>query len=209
MTTSIAGQAVFVVTIGNLGRYVIIEAMDEKLSNSISAVLRGETKEFRYIVQEFEKRVFYYFLRMTRDYDEARDLTQNTFIRAYRYIRSYDCSRSFSGWLFSIAHNQLKDLWARKSRDACSLEELEEKYFQRFATDERVVERLEEKNLQEKVRESVLALPELYREVMLLLLIENSTYEEISGITGLPLNTVKIRIHRARKLLKSVLEKWL
>lgn len=183
--------------------------MEENLKNWIMGVIQGDKSQFRYLVLEFEKKIFYYFLRMTRDYEDARDLTQNTFLRAFNYIKSYNLDYSFQSWLYSIAHNQLKDWWLRKKKDTFSIEEMEEKFFVKFSSDEEVLQTLSDKSLNEKVREAVNGLPDLYREIMLLLLVENQSYDEIAAVTELPLNTVKIRIHRARKLLRKVLEKWL
>lgn len=173
----------------------------------IDKVIQGKKHYFRYIVERFEKKIFYYFLRLTVNYEESMDLTQNTFIKCYKYLKKYDKSQSFSTWLYKIAHNQFIDWHNKNKKKAMSLNQLEEEYFMQFKNSVNIEKEINEKELLKITKKAILLLPPIYKEVMILKIIEEKTQSEISEIMGISKSTVKIRIYRARLMLKEALSK--
>lgn len=161
--------------------------------------------DFPRVLAQYRDRVYALVLRLVGDPAEAEDLTQEAFLKAFRALGSYDPSRPMLSWLFKIAHNHCLDhLRARGER----LETLDDPEAPLDPADASagVEEALEAADRAEAVRRLVDSLPSLYREVLLLRHQEDLDYAAIAEVTGLPLGTVKIRLFRARELLKTKLE---
>lgn len=174
----------------------------------IKHILGGDISSFSHLVKKYEKDIFYYFFRMTKNYDDSRDLSQETFLRAYKYLKTYNEKYAFSTWIFKIAHNCLNDFWKRKGKNDLSVERMEEEYHYEPSSDENVSETVERNDLKYQIKKALLSLPALYKEIMILRVIEEKSYEEICEITSISLSNVKIRIHRARKAMRKILEEY-
>ncbi|WP_369018126.1 RNA polymerase sigma factor [Thermatribacter velox] len=181
----------------------------------IQEVLQGNTELFRLLVQKYERAVFNYVFRMVRQREEAEDLTQETFVKAFCALRKYDSSYEFSTWIFRIALNVCRDFFRRRKFAFLSLsqpvgeegeEELEQLVEQSAFSDPDGV--VLDKEMVLEMEKAIARLPLKLREVIVLRHIENLSYEEIAKITGLPLGTVKTYLHRARKKLKEWLQEY-
>jgi len=174
----------------------------------IGKIIEGNASYFRHIVKKYEKDIFYYFFRMTKNYDDSNDLSQEVFLRAYKYLSTYNDKYTFSTWLFRIAHNCLIDHWKKRNKGAISIEKLKDKYHYELTNGEKVSEKAEWNELKKQVKKAIFSLPSSFREVMILRVIEEKSYEEISDITGASMSSVKVRIHRARKAIKNILKEY-
>lgn len=145
-------------------------------------------------------------MRFTNDRERAEDLVQETYLKAWKFIASYEAGTNAKAWLFKICKNQfINDYRAKKSRPGLSdsYDELvafhndddpaEPRY---FGLHEEMGNRL----LGDEVTRAINALPENFRTVVLLDL-EEFSYEEIAAIAGIPIGTVRSRLHRARNVL--------
>ncbi|HEX6203342.1 MAG TPA: sigma-70 family RNA polymerase sigma factor [Thermoanaerobaculia bacterium] len=171
----------------------------------------GSEAAFRELVERFERPVFALVLRMVRDRATAEDLTQEAFVKAYRNLAAYDVERKFSSWLFKIAHNATIDHLRRRDLDTVPLEapagEDGRGGLDRVLADagrgpEVAAGRGE---LAAALEAAVAALRPEYREVVLMRFAEDMAYQDIADATGLPLGTVKVHLHRARKELVAAL----
>lgn len=172
----------------------------------------GSEAAFRELVERFERPVFALVLRMVRDRPLAEDLTQETFVKAYRNLAAYDADRKFSSWLFKIAHNATIDHLRRRDLDTVPLEapsdDDERGGLDRVLSDpaargpEVAAGRGE---LAAALEAAVATLRPEYREVVLMRFAEEMGYQDIAEATGLPLGTVKTHLHRARKELMAEL----
>jgi RNA polymerase sigma-70 factor (ECF subfamily) len=149
------------------------------------------------LLNVYKGRIFSYILRMVKNYHDAEDLTFDTFIKCFRALDSFDRSRRFSTWLFSIAHNTTIDFF-RKNR--IQYEYIDE----RHASNTDFVREFEIKKKMELIDQAITQLAPIDRELVVLFHKEEYSYQEISDIVHLPITTIKTRLHRARKRLRDM-----
>lgn len=170
----------------------------------IRQTLSGNQDAFTILVQRYQKRVHALAWRKIGDFHIAEEITQDTFLRAYRKLNTLKNPQLFAGWLYVIA-NRMCDTWLRKSPQKMeSLEtvpivQLEEQFYSEYATAERE-ERVSDKRVA-LVQRLLQELPESERIVVTLHYLADSPIKEISEFLGVSLNTVKSRLHRARRRL--------
>ena len=159
-------------------------------------------KQFNDLYAQFERRVLAYCLYVTGDKDTAHDVFQEVFVKAYQSIHSLKDAGKASHWLFRIARNEcLNSLKAtqRQNKRSVKLDSINEP----ADTSGHTVERRDEF---EHLRRGIAELPEDYREALLLAEFEGFSLKEIAEITCTSLSNVKIRIHRAKQKLHTILE---
>ena len=160
-----------------------------------------ESEAFSAMFRAYDRRVYYTALRYLGSRDEAADITQDVFLRAWRSYDNFDPSRPVFPWLFRITKNLCINRSKRKSGSEASLE-FPELQAGRDSVEEEVLQR-EQK---EEIRKAVLALPEKYREIIILKHYDDCSYDEMAEILNVPKGTVMSRLFNARKMLKSNLE---
>ncbi len=162
---------------------------------------RGEKDCFDILVKRYSDMIFSLCCSMMNDYDEGSDCAQETFIRAYRKIHTFQGRSSLSTWLYTIGVNTCRNRLTssyRKRRvffedgDSSGLRD----------TGRGPGEQLEKNYIEEQIRKAVSMLPEQERVIVVLRDFENRTYEEITIITGVKTGTVKSRLARARHRLR-------
>ena len=170
----------------------------------VLGALDGVESAFREIVVRYQRPVFGLIARMVRDPSRAEELAQDTFVKAFRALHSYDVQRKFSAWLLTIAHHVAIDELRKGSLKTEPLDEPnEDGYVREFAdtagsTPAALAERVE---LAAALKTAISRLRPEYREVVTMRYERDLDYDEIAEITGLPLGTVKSSLHRARKEL--------
>jgi RNA polymerase sigma-70 factor (ECF subfamily) len=176
----------------------------------VRGALDGAESAFREIVLRYQRPVYGLIVRMVRDQGRAEELAQDTFVKAFRALHTYDLSRKFSAWLLTIAHHVAIDELRKGALKMQSLDEMTEDGPQprdfadtRSATPAAVAERAE---LATALQTAIGRLRPDYREVVTLRYERELDYDEIAEITGLPMGTVKSSLHRARKELADHLE---
>jgi RNA polymerase sigma-70 factor (ECF subfamily) len=184
----------------------------------VSAAQAGEVDAFEKLVRKHQKRMLNIAYRIIGNYDDACETVQETFLSAYRSIKSFRKEAAFSTWLCGIclnqARNRLKKTRSRARHEVQPTDDpldTEEGAFARETTSDcpSVIEQMERKELQERVQECMNRLEDEYREVLVLRDIQGFSYEEISDILKVPDGTVKSRLFRARDALKNSLKKAL
>ncbi len=178
----------------------------------VALVLAGDQSAFAELVDRYHGEVYYLALRQLRQREDAEDLAQEAFLRAYRALSQYDPTRPFGAWLYAITARLCIDAHRRRRVRPVSLTRPEEG----TAAEEReweIPDKTEGPEAQaerrdEAIRLSVLVdrLPPDYRLAILLRHSQDLSYEEIAAATGVPLGTVKARIHRARNQLRAWIE---
>src|SRR5215510_4961770 len=129
--------------------------------------------------------------------EEARDICQEAFLRAYRALGSFKREARFSSWLYQIALNLCRDrLRRRRGRTMVSLDELDEGGAQLSAAPPSALDLVETRDLQRIVAAAVAGLPEEQREVIVLKEYQGLTFLEIAEILDVPISTVKTRLYR-------------
>lgn len=183
-------------------------AMDQLLINKrINEVLKGNQEAFEEIVTAFQHRLYHVCYRMLSNRQEAEDIAQEAFVRAYTNLHTFDQKRKFSTWLFRIATNLCIDRIRKKKPDyhldanVPGTDGLT--MYSQIAVDEELPEdEVEKMETQQRIQYEIGRLSDRYRSVIILRYIEELPLKEISEILELPLGTVKTRVHRGRAALR-------
>lgn len=173
---------------------------------AVRRVQRGDASAFEELVAAYEKNVYNLALRMTGSPEDAEDMAQEAFLKAYNSIHSFRGDSKFSVWLYRIVSNVCLDFLRKRSkRQTVSLsaedEDGEEVQIDLADTAQSPEALLEKKLTRESVRRGLRQLPPDARQILLLREIQGLSYEEIGETLGLEPGTVKSRIFRARKRL--------
>ena len=178
---------------------------DEEL---VEACQAGEASAFDVLVARWEDRIRGAAYRFLGSEEEARDVAQEAFLKAYRALEGFKREARFSSWLYQIATNLCRDrLRRRRTRAAVSLEELEETGPVIVETRPGAHELLLQSDLAQAVRRAVHALPEEQREVVILKEYQGLTFLEIAQSLDVPVSTVKTRLYRGLGQLRLRLER--
>jgi len=166
----------------------------------------GDTVAFGELVSRYQKTVYRIILRMVKTPDDADDLTQDTFVRAYRGLKTFKEEFDFHPWLYRIAVNQAINFINRRKRQAAvDLEEVPEGDIKQGPEPESPVQSASRQELLENLEDALQQLPEEQRTVFLLRVQEGLSYEEIAQVMGTPKGTVMSRLARARMALRRYL----
>ncbi|MBN1448117.1 MAG: sigma-70 family RNA polymerase sigma factor [Bacteroidetes bacterium] len=154
--------------------------------------------------------LYNFALRMTGDPDEADDLLQETYLKAYRFFDKFEQGTNCKAWLFRIMKNSFINIYRRTSKepDKVDYNDVEEFYhsIRAESTDPNdLEERIFSNILDDDVSTALETLPEEFRTVVILCDIEGFTYEEIADFVECPIGTVRSRLHRGRKMLRAKL----
>jgi RNA polymerase sigma-70 factor (ECF subfamily) len=162
---------------------------EENLDRLIEQARAKDEQACQKILNLYKGRVFSYVMRMVRNYHDAEDITFDTFIKCFRSLHKYDMARRFTTWLFAIL---LKNKQAYEYFD------------ERHAGQDDFVKAIEQKKKMARIEQAMDQLAAIDREIVVLFHKEEYSYQEISEITGLPITTIKTRLHRARKKLSRI-----
>ena len=148
--------------------------------------------------------------RLTLDEDDAKDLVQETYMKAFRFINSFEEGTNAKAWLFRILKNSFINNYRKKSKQPSQVDYQEvESYYNSDSVDENITTDLRVETVQHLIGDEITnALNSLavdFRTVIILCDLEGFTYEEMAKILDIPIGTVRSRLHRARNLLKEKL----
>ncbi len=173
-------------------------------------IANGDHAEFEKLVERTQRQAYNIAYRMTGNRDDAEDLTQEAYLRAYRSFSTYNRQMPFESWFFRILSNLFIDLLRRRPKQKpLSLdqpmgdEESEENLLLQLPDEDANPERnLMDQVMDERLQKALAALPEPFRVAVLLCDVEGHSYEEIAQIMKSSIGTVRSRIHRGRSLLR-------
>ncbi len=182
-----------------------MDHMAEKMH--IEQCQRGDREAFGPIVLAYRRQAYFTALGLMGNREEAYDLSQEAFIRAFRAIRQFDLSRKFAPWFFRILRNLCATALSRRSaRRSESLEELRERGRDFDAGDKFRADLLAERNEEiERVWKALGELDDKSREIIVLKDLQSHRYKEIAEILDIPIGTVMSRLFNARQKLKEIL----
>jgi len=174
----------------------------------LELAVQGNGRSFGILVERWENRIFRFICRYTGSREDARDLTQDTFSKAFQNLSKLSDPARFSSWLYKIALNECRMRFRRgRGVRQVSLEDarLDEDRTNQVSADtpEDVAVRNE---VIRKLKEAFCRLPEEQREVILMKEYEGLRFHEISGVLGIPLSTAKSRMYLGLKTLRKILE---
>lgn len=176
----------------------------------VKLVVEGDVESFSELVERYEKLVFSFLLSRLQDWQEVEDIVQETFVKAYRHLESFDCQRRFAAWLITIARNVLIDSRKKNCRNITSTDLVTDVLLSESSREMRnqpsdILMRREQFR---KVFSMIQELPEEMRTPFLLRVVNELSYQEIAETLDLPLQTVKNRIFKARGMLREKRENY-
>lgn len=160
--------------------------------------------EYALIIDRFEAPLERYIVRITHaDHEDVEELLQTIFIKAYRSLNGFDTRLKLSSWLYRIAHNVCVDYLRKNSKKNHMSLDAEDEYSQALiesiASEDNVSLYLVTEEQKRSVRNIIQRLPEKYRTVIVLFFAEGKSYDEISDILQIPVNSVGTLLSRAKK----------
>lgn len=173
---------------------------DPEEQKLIEASQIGDGRAFGRLIRLHQKRLFRFAYGITGSFDQAEDIVQETFVKAYSAIGTFRLGLAFYPWLSTIARNLTYNQIARDERKE-SLEQMAEGGFDPESTELGPLEKLLSDEAQSRFFGAVMALPSKYRSVFVLRHFEDMDYNEISMYLKVPPGTVDSRLYRARQML--------
>jgi RNA polymerase sigma-70 factor (ECF subfamily) len=174
----------------------------------VARSLKGDGEAFGQIVERYQRQVYWIAHDVIMDAEEAKDVTQETFLRAHGALRSFDASRDLLNWLYRIARNLAIDALRRRKRRAPNVEDLTEVADRPAASGaQRVEASAEADRLRDQVDRVLADLPTEYRLALTLRELHGLTPLEIARVTDCSYPTSRWRLHRARSLFRKAWEK--
>jgi RNA polymerase sigma-70 factor (ECF subfamily) len=181
----------------------------------ISLAEEDDLNAFEELLTRYEKSIFNYIYRYTGNYHTSQDIFQETFYRIFKNRKSFNDGSRFPAWAFRIATNLCIDEHRKKTREPeTALEDnmLNEDYSiksknRRTSLDFSPEEKLVKKDFEEKIKDLVTSLPEKLKSVFILSEYHELPCKEISSVLGIPVGTVKSRLHNGFKQLVELIEK--
>lgn len=165
----------------------------------IAKARRGDVEAYNLLVSRWEKRIYNYLLRLTNNREDAMDVSQDVFLKAYQGLAKLDDPAKFSSWLYRIAHNEAYSL-LRKNRPEDELDPTRE-----IATGGKSGGRMFPVELSLAVDGALKRLSADQREAVVLKIYQGFKFEEMAEILECPVSTVKSRLYTALDLLKATL----
>ena len=176
----------------------------------LTAVKAGDTDAYRGLVEKYQGRIYAVVFGMVRNQEVARDIAQDTFVKAYRSLDSFRLESSFYTWLYRIAMNLAIDLTRKGRRQATS--SFDEAVAQRDGEgiddphhQDSPAMNFERKQLYAVIMDSLDKLPDDQKQILLLRELEGMSYKDISDLLDIPEGTVMSRLFYARKKMQKLL----
>ncbi|PIP87288.1 hypothetical protein COW81_01045 [Candidatus Campbellbacteria bacterium CG22_combo_CG10-13_8_21_14_all_36_13] len=174
------------------------EKTDEEI---VLTVQTGDIESFGILVERYEAKLKRYAKKFLSNREDAEDLVQNVFIKAYTNIKGFNTSQKFSSWIYRIAHNEFINAMKRKKFDPLHFFD-SDTLFPHPIAEESADDRVNNFELKESINKCLDKLEPKYLEPLILFYFEYMSYKDISDILKIPVSTVGVRIGRGKKLLQ-------
>ena len=177
----------------------------------------SDLEKHRVFEKEFMPHIgsmYNFAFRLTNDEDDANDLVQDTYLKAFRFINSFSQGTNAKAWLFRILKNSFINDFRKKSKEPAKVDyqDVETTYNSEEDAETNQTVDLRVESVQDLIGDEIAnalnALPVDFRTVIILCDVEGFTYEEMAKILDIPIGTVRSRLHRARMLLKEKLKSY-
>ncbi len=174
----------------------------------INKILNGDTNAFTVLVDRYKDLVFTLALRMVKNREEAEEVSQDTFIKVYKSLNRFKGDSKFSTWIYRVAYNTCLDRLKKNKRQEYTVA-IDEYTEHQVKTLENALDALEEQEKQLAIKKCLKMLPSEDSFILTLYYFEELSLDEISKITGLKPNNVKVKLFRSRKKLATILKQHL
>jgi RNA polymerase sigma-70 factor, ECF subfamily len=165
----------------------------------IVEIIRKKDKElYLEIITRYQDKLLRYALNLIQDKSKAEDAVQDSFIKAFINLNSFDLKMKFSSWIYRIVHNQVMNIISKYKKELPLLDNID------FDSRKNLEVDLTKKEIQKRVNKCINKMSVMYSEPLSLYYMEEKSYEEISDILRLPVGTVGTRINRAKIMMKKI-----
>ena len=168
---------------------------DEEL---ISEIRSENSDRFADVVKRYEAKLMRYATHLLGDNQKAMDVVQDSFIKAYINLQSFDVRKKFSSWMYRIVHNEAMNSTKKYRKEIPMPAEMD------FESGENIEQNFTKKEIIESAHMCLGKMPLLYSEPLSLHFLEDKSYDEISDILRIPMGTVATRINRAKAMMKQL-----
>ena len=175
------------------------ELTDEEIALRVQ---KGEIDLYGELISRFEAKLMRYGRKFLADAEDATDIVQDVFIKAYENIQSFDASRRFSPWIYRIAHNEFVNALKKKANRRTIFTIDMDTLFPHLTAAETADSATLERDDRETIEKHLQGVSVKYREPLILYYLESMDYKEISEILQIPVSTVGVRLARGRAMLK-------
>jgi RNA polymerase sigma-70 factor (ECF subfamily) len=184
----------------------------KEINNLIDTALVSNTREEEFTKEALphENALYHYALKISGNSDDAHDLVQETYYKAYRYFDKFQSGTNSKAWMFMILKNSFINDYRKSKREPYKLDyEQIQNFYENVKSDRSQTNNLDKEYyndlLDDELTEALDQLPTKMREVFLLCDLESYSYEETAELVGCPIGTVRSRLHRARYMLQEIL----
>jgi RNA polymerase sigma-70 factor, ECF subfamily len=177
-----------------------------KTDEELFMLSMSEPSFFGELMMRYEGKMLLYIKRISAvTNEEAEDILQDSFLKAYRNLQSFDEKLSFSSWLYRIVHNETISYWRKKKiRPHGNSIFVDEEFLERIAGVQDIMIDLDTEDLKSVIHAILEKMDDRYRQILILKFIEDKSYEEIADILKKPLGTVATHINRAKKQFREL-----
>ncbi|MGA9295327.1 MAG: sigma-70 family RNA polymerase sigma factor [Ignavibacteriaceae bacterium] len=174
--------------------------MENEDNNLVNRCLNGDVEAYSALVEKYQKIIFRLAHKILKNYDDAEEITQTVFVKAYENLNKYNPKYKFFSWLYRITINETLNFSKKKSYS----EEINDNIYN---IEDNPGEAFDRNDLGEKIQDALMELDMLYRLPVVLKHFLNYSYKELGDLLGIPEKTVKSRLFTGRQLLKDILIK--
>jgi len=188
---------------------MILDNPDNRTDKELVSLTIDDPAAFGVLMARYEKRMLIYIRRISSvTNEEAEDILQDSFLKAYQNLNSFDNNLAFSSWLYRIVHNETISAWRKnKSRPQGNVAHVDDEFLERIVDTQDIVKEMDTGILKEAVVNVMVDMDDKYKEILILKYIEDKSYDEISDILKKPAGTVATHISRAKKQFRELCKK--
>ncbi|HUO50431.1 MAG TPA: RNA polymerase sigma factor [Candidatus Paceibacterota bacterium] len=166
-------------------------------------VQHGDADLFGELVERYEEKLMRYARKFLRDPDDAKDIVQEVFIKAYENIQSFDATRRFSPWIYRIAHNEFVNEIKKRSKGPVFGIDFD-LMFPHLTAHETADSAALERDMKGILEQFLDELDPKYREPLILYYLEGLSYKDMADILRIPISTVGVRLARGKSMLQKI-----
>jgi len=171
----------------------------------IEKILKGDVNAFSFLVDNYKNMVFSLAFKMTKSREEAEEVSQDTFIKAYKNLSKFNGDSKFSTWLYRIAYHTSLDAIKRNKKTTNTID-INEVTFNQIKSVEHILEGIERKERAELMDACLQRLSNEERSIIWMFYYDELSLKEIIEVTGLHEANIKVKLHRARKKLLTIVK---
>ena len=172
---------------------------------NINKVINGDTNAFAYLVDTYKNMVFSLAFKMTKNREEAEEISQDTFVKAFKNLHKFKGDSKFSTWLYRIAYHACLDA-IKKNKNHNNSVEINEITYNQIKSVDNILQGIERKERAKVMNDCLLKMPEEERSILWMFYFDELSLKEIIEVTNLSEANLKVKLYRARKRLLAIVE---